>query len=82
MMAPNPPPDFNRHPYKHPAVWKHHLVKTASGRPDGVAITTASCECGWIICTKASFEGHLAQTTRDRRALARRHRGSRNRAFN
>lgn len=55
--------DFQKYPYKHPAVWKWHLVKMTSGNVDGVAISTASSECGWIVCSRFNYRGHLAQST-------------------
>lgn len=56
-------PDFAREPWKHPAVWKHHLVGMTHAYPDGVAISVASCECGWAACAPATVAGHVSQTT-------------------
>lgn len=42
-----PAPDFDREPWKHPAVWKSHLVRNTRDYSDGVAFAAASCECGW-----------------------------------
>lgn len=55
-------PDFAREPWKHPVVWKSHMVKMARGYPDGVAISIASCECGWAVCARENVAGHTAQT--------------------
>lgn len=54
--------DFKKEPWKHPAVWKHHLVKRADAFPDGVHVDVASCECGWAASARFGFKGHLAQT--------------------
>lgn len=54
--------DFTREPWKHPACWKAHVVSMTRGYPDGVAISVASCECGWAASARATVEGHTAQT--------------------
>lgn len=55
-------PCFAKEPWKHPAVWKCHMVKKTSGNVEGVAITTAECECRWIITTRMTYAGHLSET--------------------
>ena len=54
--------DLDKEPWKHPAVWKCHLVRMTTACPDGVFISVAACECGWIVCAKFGYDGHLAQT--------------------
>lgn len=48
----NPTPNFDREPWKHPAVWKSHLVRMTRDYADGVAFAVASCECGWRSSTE------------------------------
>ena len=48
----NPAPDFDKEPWKHPAVCKSHLVRNTRDYPDGVAYSVAACECGWQLRVK------------------------------
>lgn len=40
-------PDYEKEPYRHPAVWKSHLVRMTRDYPAGEAWNVATCECGW-----------------------------------
>lgn len=42
-----PAPDFDKEPWKHPAVWKSHLVRMTRDYPDDIPYSVATCECGW-----------------------------------
>jgi hypothetical protein len=47
-----PAPDFDKEPWKHPVVWKSHLIRMTRDYPDGVAFAVATCECGWRFSVK------------------------------
>jgi hypothetical protein len=46
------PPDYADEPWKHPAVWKSHLVRMTCDYPESVPFAVASCECGWTFREK------------------------------
>lgn len=52
---------FAKQPWKHPAVWSGHVVRITGDTFAGVAISVATCECGWSVCAKATGAGHVAQ---------------------
>jgi hypothetical protein len=54
-------PDFRKKPWTHPAVWPGHMVKMTRDYPAGVAVSVATCECGWVVCARVSGAGHVAQ---------------------
>jgi hypothetical protein len=53
--------NFKKEPWKHPAVWPGHVVKMTRDYPAGVAVSLATCECGWAACAKVSGAGYVAQ---------------------
>ena len=56
MSAPN----FRKEPWKHPAVWNAHLVKMTRDYPARVAVSVATCQCGWVVCARVSGGGEVA----------------------
>lgn len=50
-------PDFDREPWKHPAVWSGHIVRRTRDYPAGVAVSVATCECGWACCARVARGG-------------------------
>lgn len=40
-------PDYQKEPFRHPAVWPSHLVRHTRDYPNGEAWNVATCECGW-----------------------------------
>lgn len=52
--------NFKKQPWKHPAVWPAHLVRMTRDYPAGVAVGVATCECGWVVCAKATGAGYVA----------------------
>lgn len=50
-------PDYHKEPWKHPACWNHHLVKMTRDYPAGVAVSLATCQCGWAACAKVGGAG-------------------------
>lgn len=57
-------PDFNKDPWKHPAVWQSHAVRMTREENAGVEISVATCECGWAICARAQ-RGRVDFVARD-----------------
>jgi hypothetical protein len=55
-------PNFKREPWKHPAVWPDHLVRQTRDCPANIAVSVATCECGWCACVKVDSKGpgHIA----------------------
>jgi hypothetical protein len=48
-------PDYHSEPWKHPAVWRTHLVSRTRDGPAGVSVAT--CECGWAACARSAPGG-------------------------
>ena len=44
--------DFNKEPWKHPAVWKSHVVTMTLQYLCNVQTRRATCECGWAACVR------------------------------
>lgn len=44
----NPPVDYAKQPWKHPACWNAHIVRMTRDYPEGKPVSVATCECGWI----------------------------------
>jgi hypothetical protein len=40
-------PDYHNEPWKHPAVWRSHVVRMTRDCADGATFSVATCECGW-----------------------------------
>lgn len=55
-------PDFAKEPWKHPAVWKSHMVKMTRDYLADVPSSVATCECGWTACVRVDSRGagHVA----------------------
>jgi hypothetical protein len=55
--------DFSKQPWKHPAVWRSHMIEITRERSDngGPGISVASCECGWSSRIPLVGGGHVAQ---------------------
>jgi hypothetical protein len=47
-------PDYHREPWKHPAVWKTHLVSRTRDGAAGITVSVGSCECGWAVCARSA----------------------------
>lgn len=45
-------PDYAKEPWKHPVVWKSHVVTMTRQYLCKVETTVATCECGWAACAK------------------------------
>jgi hypothetical protein len=51
------PPDFYKEPFKHPAVWKSHLVRRVLGHVGGASVYIATCECGFAASAAINSAG-------------------------
>jgi len=45
-------PDFHKEPWKHPAVWKSHVVTMTLQYLCNVPTHRATCECHWAACVR------------------------------
>ena len=55
--------DFEKMPWKHPAVWTAHVVKMTRAADAGSDVSVATCECGWSnrVNLNRTGAGHIEQ---------------------
>jgi hypothetical protein len=49
--------NFQKEPWKHPAVWNGHVVKMTRDYIADVPSSVATCECGWAACVRVDSRG-------------------------